>query len=109
MKLLEDVFVEADAVHQEPEDEQGSEQDVHTDLLAFTLHSAVAVGANPVADLSTCCKHNSPWSAHSDFAMIYQLQADSTTTGLQCTEQCIRKAALLAWQSLGWPCLEPKW
>ena len=46
MEFLQDVLVEQHAVHEDPEDLQSCEHNVHMILCAFSLHSAMAIWTN---------------------------------------------------------------
>lgn len=57
-ELLQDVLVEQHAVHENPEDSQSCEHNVHMILCAFSLHSAMAIWTNAATSLFASCKHN---------------------------------------------------
>ena len=57
-ELLQDVLVEQHTVHENPEDFQSCEHNVHMILCAFSLHSAMAIWTNAATSLFASCKHN---------------------------------------------------
>lgn len=59
VELLENVFIEPDAVHEDPEDDQGGERNVPLVLPAFALYDAGAVWTDHIAHILSCCKHDS--------------------------------------------------